>query len=120
MNNENLIKAESLKNTKYYNTSYVIVSNPNTGEILAMASYPTYDPSLFIGGINKEDWNQLNNNTAKPMFNRAIQATRQTGSSSKPIAVLLPAIDKKLITSSSIYKDEKAVFDDSKKSTPKT
>ena len=32
---ENLIKAESLKNTKYYNTSYVIVSNPNTGEIIA-------------------------------------------------------------------------------------
>lgn len=32
---ENLTKAESLKNTKYYNTSYVIVSNPNTGEIIA-------------------------------------------------------------------------------------
>ena len=45
-------------------------------------------------------------------FNRATQAYRQTGSASKPIAVLLPAIDKKLITGSSIYRDEIAVFED--------
>ena len=45
-------------------------------------------------------------------FNRATQAYRQTGSASKPIAVLLPAIDKKIITGSSIYKDEIAIFED--------
>ena len=45
-------------------------------------------------------------------FNRATQALRQTGSAGKPISVLAPAIDKKIITPSSIYVDEATTFDD--------
>ena len=45
-------------------------------------------------------------------FNRATQAIRQTGSSSKPLAVLIPALDKKIITPLSIYDDELTTFID--------
>lgn len=45
-------------------------------------------------------------------FNRATQALRQTGSAGKPLAVLAPALDKKIITPTSIYLDEATTFDD--------
>ncbi len=79
--------------------------NPSTHTQAAMVviDHKTGEVRGCVGGIGEK---------TPRCFNRAIQATRQTGSSSKPIAVLLPAIDKKLITSSSIYKDEKSVFDD--------
>lgn len=56
-----------------------------------------------VGGIGEK--------TARG-FNRVTQALRQTGSAGKPISVLAPAIDKKIITSSSIYVDEATTFDD--------
>lgn len=56
-----------------------------------------------VGGIGKK--------TARG-FNRATQALRQTGSAGKPIAVLAPALDKKIITASTIFVDEKTKFDD--------
>lgn len=45
-------------------------------------------------------------------FNRATQALRQTGSAGKPLSVLVPAIDKKIITPSTLYLDEATTFDD--------
>ncbi len=74
-----------------------VVIDVNTGDILAMASYPTYDPSLFIGGIAKDDWNELNSNTAKPMFNRAIQAAYAPGSTFKMVTALA-ALDSGVVT----------------------
>ena len=58
----------------------------------------------MYGGIGKKD-------TYRGL-NRATQSTRQTGSASKPLSVLIPALDKKIITASSIYKDEITLFDD--------
>lgn len=58
----------------------------------------------MYGGTGKKD-------TSRGL-NRATQSYRQTGSSSKPIAVLLPAIDKKIITASTIFTDEATTFDD--------
>ena len=51
----------------------VVVLDAKTGEILSMASYPTYDPSVFIGGISTLNWQQLNDPAKKyPLNNRAI------------------------------------------------
>lgn len=57
-----------------------------------------------VGGIGKKDTSRG--------FNRAIQALRQTGSAGKPVAVLAPALEEKIITAASIYVDEPTTFND--------
>ena len=61
----------------------VVVLDVENADVLAMASYPTFDPNEFIGGIDFTKWKQINNNTTKPMFNRAISGTYSPGSTYK-------------------------------------
>ena len=64
----------------------VVIMNPNTGRILAVASYPTYDPSLFVGGISEPDYQQLTSSSAgTPLLNRAIAGEYAPGSTFKLI-----------------------------------
>ena len=49
------------------NAGACVVMNVNSGEILAMASYPIYNPADFVGGISTENWNKYNNDTAHPL-----------------------------------------------------
>lgn len=75
---------------KYYlaPAGAVVVMNPNNGEILAMASEPTYDPRLFIGGISKEAWAGLNDpNNHYPLNNRVIANSYPPGSVMKGVTV---------------------------------
>jgi penicillin-binding protein 2 len=58
----------------------VVVMNPQTGEVLAMASQPAYDPNDFAISIPREEWLRLNNDPEKPLLNRAIQAQLAPGS----------------------------------------
>lgn len=60
-----------------------VVMNPKTGEILAMASRPTFNPNLFAGGISNKDWNALNNDPFYPMNNKAISGQYPPGSTFK-------------------------------------
>ena len=57
-----------------------VVMDVNTGEVLAMASYPNYNPADFVGGISNEAWNSYINNEAKPLLNKAIQNSYSPGS----------------------------------------
>ena len=54
--------------------------DPKTGEILAMASQPSYDPNDFAVRISKDEWQQLNDDPEHPLLNRAIQAQLAPGS----------------------------------------
>jgi penicillin-binding protein 2 len=64
----------------------VVVMNPNTGRILAVASYPTYDPSLFVGGISDADYRRLTDPAVgTPLLNRAIDGEYAPGSTFKLI-----------------------------------
>jgi penicillin-binding protein 2 len=64
----------------------VVILNPNTGRILAVASYPTYDPSLFISGISQSDYEHLTAPSAgTPLLNRAIAGAYAPGSTFKLI-----------------------------------
>ncbi len=65
-----------------------VVMNVNNGEILAMASYPDYNPADFIGGISNSAWNNYINNTAKPLVNKAIQNSYSPGSTYKMITAI--------------------------------
>ena len=62
----------------------VVIISPINGEIIAMASYPSYDPNESIGGYSFERWRELNDPAnALPMFNRAIQGEYAPGSTFK-------------------------------------
>ena len=65
-----------------------VVMNVNSGEVLAMASYPTYNPADFVGGISTENWNKYMNDEAKPLVNKAIQNSYSPGSTFKMITAI--------------------------------
>jgi penicillin-binding protein 2 len=58
----------------------VIVAKPRTGEILALGSYPDYDPNQFVGGIADARWRDLMRNEEKPLINKAAQGLFPPGS----------------------------------------
>jgi penicillin-binding protein 2 len=67
----------------------VIVMDPKTGEILALASAPTYDPNVFLDGVTTDEWKRLNNPVNHyPLLDRAIQADYPPGSTFKPFVAL--------------------------------
>ncbi|HVM32198.1 MAG TPA: penicillin-binding protein 2 [bacterium] len=70
------------------NIGAVLVTDPQTGEILAMVSKPNYDPNLFVSGISFKDWNRLVKDKTFPMENRAIQGQYPPGSIFKLITTL--------------------------------
>lgn len=61
----------------------VIAMNPQTGEVLAMVSLPTYDNNLFARGISNADFQKLLDNKDKPLLNHAVQAHYAPGSTYK-------------------------------------
>ena len=82
----------------------VVAIDVKSGEILAMASYPDYDPNLFVKGISNENWKKLNTST-KPMFNRNIMGLYSPGSIFKMV-VAVAALEEGAITPSTTYLDE--------------
>jgi len=67
----------------------MVAIEPSTGEVLAMVSAPTYDPSLLVGRVRGANYNMLSEDSLKPLFNRAIQAKYPPGSTFKMINTLI-------------------------------
>jgi penicillin-binding protein 2 len=65
-----------------------VVLNVKTGEVIAMASYPDYDPSSFVNGIDTNTWNYYINGDTKPLENKAISAMYSPGSTYKMVTAL--------------------------------
>ena len=63
----------------------IVAMDPRTGEILAMASGPTFDPNDFAVRVSRDQWNKLVNDPDKPLLNKAIQAQLAPGSTFKII-----------------------------------
>ncbi|MEM9171171.1 MAG: penicillin-binding protein 2 [Pseudomonadota bacterium] len=63
----------------------VVAMDPNNGDILAMASAPAYDPNQFVIGMNQAEFDVLNTNPDRPLFNRAITGQYPPGSTIKPL-----------------------------------
>lgn len=70
-----------------YNGS-VVVMQPQTGEVLAMASMPSFDPNLFVHGISYKDYHRLRDSPERPLFNRSIMGQYPPGSIIKPLVGL--------------------------------
>lgn len=71
---------QQMKNDK----GFFVVMQPKTGEMLALVSTPTYDSNDFVVGMTQEQWDKLNNDSNKPLYNRFIQKYCP-GSTFKPI-----------------------------------
>lgn len=71
---------EQMKNDK----GLFVVMQPKTGELLALVSTPTFDSNDFVVGLTTEQWNNLNNDESKPLYNRFTQKYCP-GSTFKPI-----------------------------------
>jgi penicillin-binding protein 2 len=67
----------------------MVAIDPRTGEILAFVSKPTFDPNLFVEGIDAENWKALNESLDKPLLNRALRGTYPPGSTFKPFMSLI-------------------------------
>jgi penicillin-binding protein 2 len=66
----------------------LVAMDPKTGEVLAFVSKPTFDPNLFVEGIDSESWQALNESPDKPLLNRALRGTYPPGSTYKPFMAL--------------------------------
>jgi len=67
----------------------MVAIEPSTGEVLALVSAPTYDPSLLVGRVRGANYNMLSEDSLKPIFNRAVQAKYMPGSTFKIINTLI-------------------------------
>ena len=65
-----------------------VALDPRSGEVLAFVSKPTFDPNMFVDGIDVENWQQLNLSPDKPLLNRALRGTYPPGSTYKPFMAL--------------------------------
>ena len=84
--------SELLKNV----AGSISVMDIYTGEIVAMQSSPSFDPNLFLFGINQDDWQLIRNNPLKPLINKTLSGLYSPGSTFKPI-VALSALENEII-----------------------
>lgn len=66
----------------------LVAIDPRTGEVLAFVSAPSFDPNLFIDGIDVENWRKLNDSPDHPLINRPLYGTYPIGSTYKPFVAL--------------------------------
>ncbi len=66
----------------------LVAIEPATGEVLSFVSKPTFDPNLFVDGIDVDSWRELNESIDKPLLNRALRGTYPPGSTYKPFMAL--------------------------------
>ncbi len=74
---------------------FFVVMEPQTGELLALVSTPSYDSNDFVSGMSNEKWEQLNNDDSKPLYNRFAQSYCP-GSTFKPITAAIGLTTGKL------------------------
>ena len=83
------IKLQKLVEDLYGSRRGALVAlDPKTGEVLAFVSKPTFDPNLFVDGIDADNWQALNESPDKPLLNRALRGTYPPGSTYKPFMAL--------------------------------
>lgn len=75
----------------------IVALDPNTGEVLAMVSEPSYDPNPFVTGIGFKAYAELRDSIDQPLYNRVLRGLYPPGSTIKPM-VLLAGLDSGVIT----------------------
>lgn len=83
------------KDAKHPQRGALVAIEPKTGEVLAYVSEPSFDPNLFVDGIDVENWRRLSDSEDAPLLDRPISGTFPIGSTYKPF-VALAALSLKL------------------------
>jgi len=81
----------------------LVAMDPRSGEILAFVSKPTFDPNLFVDGIDVDSWRELNESIDKPLLNRALRGTYPPGSTFKPFMAMAALATGKRTPNQTIY-----------------
>jgi penicillin-binding protein 2 len=81
----------------------IVAIEPSTGEILAFVASPNYDPNLLIGSMLPKNFRLLQQDSIKPLFNRALMAFYPPGSTFKLVESLIAQNEKVLFPSSSFF-----------------
>jgi penicillin-binding protein 2 len=93
-------RAQYIAETAFRNSGWtrgsVVVMDPRNGDVLALASFPNYDPNTFIPHISAKDWDALNNDPTTPLFNRALHG--QNPGSTYKIMVALAGLQSGHVT----------------------
>lgn len=97
---ESLSELRKLKRKSNYGAA--VVMNVKTGEILAMASYPNYEPEAFIKGFKQEDWDEIRSTNA--LHDKARQGAYAPGSTFKMVTATA-ALESKVVTQSEYIND---------------
>ena len=66
----------------------LVAIKPSTGQVLAFVSMPTFDPNLFVDGIDVDSWKLLNDSLDKPLINRPLRGVYPPGSTFKPFSAM--------------------------------
>ena len=81
----------------------LVAIEPATGDILAFVSRPSFDPNLFVEGIDAENWKALNESLDKPLINRPLSGTYPPGSTFKPYLALAALENGKRTSQQTIF-----------------
>ena len=81
----------------------LVALDPKTGQVLALVSMPTFDPNLFVDGIDSDNWKALNESLDKPLLNRALRGTYPPGSTYKPFLAVAALETGKRTPQQTIY-----------------
>lgn len=87
-NNIEKIRTGGFSETRDVNAGAAVVLNVKTGEVLALASYPDFEPQLFVNGISTEKWNEYTQGEESALVNRTIQSAYAPGSTFKMISAI--------------------------------
>lgn len=83
------IKLQQIAEDAFGNQKGALVAiDPVTGDILAYVSQPSFDPNIFVEGVDQKNWNILNNSPARPLINRPLTGIYSPGSTYKPFMAL--------------------------------
>ena len=99
------IRLQKLVETWYGNRRGALVAiEPESGDVLAFVSMPTFDPNLFVDGIDVQSWQDLNTNPDRPLLNRPLRGTYPPGSTYKPFMALA-------VSKSGVRRPKDTIFD---------
>jgi penicillin-binding protein 2 len=82
----------------------VVITEPDSGAVLALYSNPSYDPNMFVHGISSRNYNALLNSDARPLINRATQGQYPPASTIKPHLGLV-GLEQGIINKETLWKD---------------